>query len=121
VVQDPVFGPVVACGAGGTTAELLKDVAVRLPPLDPLEAEAAVRSLVSFPLLDGYRGRPRADVAALVDVLVRVSWLAEDLPGVAELDLNPVMAGPHGALAVDVRVRVESGAERPYEGARQRP
>jgi acetate---CoA ligase (ADP-forming) len=120
VVQDPVFGPVVACGAGGTTAELLKDVAVRLTPLDASEAEAAFRSLASFPLLDGYRGRPRADLGALVDTLVRVSWLAEDLPAVAELDLNPVVAGPGGAVAVDVRLRVEGGAERPYEGARSR-
>ena len=120
VVQDPVFGPVVACGAGGTTAELLKDAIASLTPVDAREAEAALRSLKSFPLLEGYRGAPAADLPSLVDALVRVSWLAEDLPAVVELDLNPVVARPEGAVAVDVRVRVEGGSERPYEGARSR-
>ena len=59
VVQDPVFGPIVACGAGGTAVELMKDVSVRLAPLTDAEAERMLRSLASFPLLEGYRGSPR--------------------------------------------------------------
>ena len=97
VVHDPSFGPVVACGAGGVAAELLKDVAVRLTPLTDWDAAEMVRSLASFPLLDGYRGAPRADVAALEDLLLRVGALVEAHPQVAELDLDPVQgAGAWG-------------------------
>jgi acyl-CoA synthetase (NDP forming) len=67
VVHDHSFGPVVACGAGGTTAELINDVAVRITPVTDLEARAMVRSLKTFPLLDGYRGAPRCDVGAIED------------------------------------------------------
>src|SRR4029450_12282136 len=67
VVHDALFGPVVACGAGGTAVEVLKDVAGRLTPLTDLDAAEMVRSLQTFPLLDGYRGAPKGDVAALED------------------------------------------------------
>ena len=77
VVQDQHFGPVLACGAGGTATELLKDVAVRITPITKREADQMVRSLKTFPQIDGYRGAPRADVAALEDVLLRVSALVE--------------------------------------------
>ena len=80
VVHDALFGPVVACGAGGTAVELLKDVAVRLAPLTDRDAAEMVRSLATFPLLDGYRGAPKADVAALEDLLLRVSALVEAHP-----------------------------------------
>src|SRR5205807_7241614 len=72
VVQDPQFGPVVACGAGGTAVELLRDARVRLTPLTESQAEDMIRGLATFPLLDGYRGRPRADVAALRDLVLRL-------------------------------------------------
>jgi acetyl coenzyme A synthetase (ADP forming)-like protein len=107
VVNDASFGPVVACGAGGTAVELLKDVAVRITPLTDRDAAEMVRSLATFPLLDGYRGAPKADVAALEDLLLRVSALVEAHPQVAELDCNPVKVLPHGAVVVDARVRVE--------------
>jgi len=109
VVNDPSFGPVVACGAGGTAVELLRDVAVRITPLTDVDAAAMVRSLATFPLLDGYRGAPPADVAALEDLLLRVGALVEAHPEVAEMDCNPVMVLPRGqgVVVVDARVRVE--------------
>jgi acetate---CoA ligase (ADP-forming) len=120
VVHDASFGPVVACGAGGTAVELLKDVAVRITPLTDRDAAEMVRSLQTFPLLEGYRGAPRADVRALQDLLLRVSALVEAHPQVAELDCNPVMVLPHGAVVVDARVRVEAATPRPPLAARRR-
>ena len=118
VVQDQHFGPVLACGAGGTATELVKDVAVRITPITPGEAERMVRALNTFPLLDGYRGAPRVDVAGLEDVLLRVSALVEAHPEIAEMDLNPLVVSPGGAVAVDARVRLEPGAPRRPLGSR---
>jgi acyl-CoA synthetase (NDP forming) len=106
VVADPSFGPVVACGAGGTAVELLGDVRVALAPVAQAEAGAMIRGLRTFPLLDGYRGAAPADVAALEDVVVRTGALADAHPAIAELDLNPVIVSPDGAVAVDARIRV---------------
>jgi acetate---CoA ligase (ADP-forming) len=108
VVHDRLFGPVVACAAGGTEAELLKDVSVRITPLTDVDVREMVRSLATYPLLDGYRGAPRSDVGALEDVLLRVGAMVEAHPEVAEMDLNPVIVGPDGAVIVDARVRLES-------------
>jgi acetyl coenzyme A synthetase (ADP forming)-like protein len=118
VVQDQHFGPVLACGAGGTTTELLKDVAVRITPITRGDAARMVRSLKTFPQLDGYRGAPRADVDALEDVLLRVSALVEGHSEVAEMDLNPLIVHPAGAVVVDARIRLEPGKTRPPLGAR---
>jgi acyl-CoA synthetase (NDP forming) len=109
VVNDASFGPVLACGAGGTAVELRGDVAVRITPLTDRDAAEMVRSLATFPLLDGYRGAPKADVAALEELLLRVSALVEAHPAVAELDCNPVKVLPqgNGVVVVDARVRVE--------------
>jgi acetyl coenzyme A synthetase (ADP forming)-like protein len=107
VAHDPLFGPVVACGAGGTTVELLRDVAVRVAPITDLDATEMVRSLRTFPMLQGFRGAPAVDVAALEDVILRVGALVDDHPGIAEMDCNPVMVLPHGAVIVDARVRVQ--------------
>jgi acyl-CoA synthetase (NDP forming)/GNAT superfamily N-acetyltransferase len=112
-VQDPSFGAVVACGAGGTTAELLGDVAVRVAPLTDRDAQQMLRSLRTFPLLTGYRGAPKADLAALEDLVLRVASLADRHPEVAELDLNPVIARPDGVAVVDARVRVRAVEARP--------
>ena len=103
---DPTFGPVVAVGAGGTAVELMRDIAVRITPITDLEAYEMLRELMTFPLLDGYRGEARMDADAIENVLLRVSALVEDHLGVAELDLNPLMALPHGAVVVDARIRV---------------
>jgi acyl-CoA synthetase (NDP forming) len=107
VVGDPVFGPVVACGAGGVTTELVRDVAVRITPLTEADAREMVRSLRTYPLLEGYRGRPAADVEALEETLMRVSALVEAHAEVTEMDLNPVIVTPRGVVVVDARVRVE--------------
>jgi acetate---CoA ligase (ADP-forming) len=118
VVQDQHFGPVLACGAGGTATELLKDVAVRITPITRGDAGRMVRSLKTFPLLDGYRGAAKADVAALEDVLLRVSALVEAHSEIAEMDLNPLIVHSTGAVVVDARIRLEAGAPRPPIGAR---
>jgi acyl-CoA synthetase (NDP forming) len=118
VVQDQHFGPVLACGAGGTATELLKDVAVRITPITRGDASRMIRSLKTFPRLDGYRGAPRADVAALEGVLLRVSALVEAHPEVAEMDLNPVVVHAAGVVVVDARIRLEAGVSRPPIGSR---
>jgi acetyl coenzyme A synthetase (ADP forming)-like protein len=113
VVNDQSFGPVVACGAGGTTAELIKDVAVRITPLTDIDATQMVRSLRTFPLLDGYLGSECCDVSAIEDVLLRVSAMVEAHPEIVELDCNPLIATPDGAVIVDMRVRLETAAPPP--------
>ena len=113
VASDPSFGPVLACGAGGTVAELIKDVAVRITPVGRDDAQEMMRSLQTFPLLDGYRGAPRCDLGAIEDVIVRVSAMVEAHREIAELDCNPLISTPGGAVIVDARVRVESAPVPP--------
>lgn len=108
VVQDRHFGPVVAVGAAGRQAELMKDAQVRLTPLGRTDAATMVRSLVTYPLLDGYRGAEPVDVGALEDVLMRVAALAEGHSEIADVDFNPVVVHPGGAVIVDARIRVEA-------------
>jgi acetate---CoA ligase (ADP-forming) len=105
-VQDPVFGPLLAVGPGGTFAELIGDASFRLAPLTDADATELARAGKVGRLLAGFRGAPPADIAAVEDLLLRVALLAEELAEVAELDLNPVIAGPEGVVAVDARVRV---------------
>ena len=106
ITSDPLLGPLVACGAGGTAVEVLGDIAVALAPLTDLDARRMITSLSTFALLDGYRGAPPADVGALEDLLVRLGALAAAHPEIAELDCNPVVVGPRGASVLDARVRV---------------
>jgi acyl-CoA synthetase (NDP forming) len=110
VVQEPVFGPVVVFGLGGVATEVLGDHAARLAPLTSADADDLIHSVRATPLLLGYRGQPAADLGGLRDTLLRISRLAGDLPEVAELDLNPVIARPDGITAVDARIRVTSHA-----------
>jgi acyl-CoA synthetase (NDP forming) len=105
VVQDPVFGPLVAFGAGGVLAELIGSAQVRIAPLTDADAKELVLGGKAGRLVRGYRG-PGCDAAALAAVLHRLSRLAEDLPEVAELDLNPVIGLAEGCVVVDARVRV---------------
>jgi acetate---CoA ligase (ADP-forming) len=111
VVHDASFGPVVACGAGGTAVELLKDVAVRITPLTDRDAAEMIRSLQAFPLLDGYRGAPRADVAALEELLLRVSALvvgqARVIPD-SDLGDHPPGLSRHPGPPFRARPRVQS-------------
>src|SRR5947207_2647923 len=120
VVHDPLFGPVVACGAGGTAVELMKDVAVRITPLTDRDAHDMVRSLATFPLLEGYRGAPPVDVPAVEELLLRVSAMVEAHPEIAEMDCNPVMVTAHGAVVVDARIRLEEPAPPLPLSARRR-
>ncbi len=113
VVNDHSFGPLLACGAGGTTAELIKDVAVRITPINELDADEMLRSLKTFPLLEGYRGSPPSDIDAVKDTLLRVSGLVEDHAEIAELDLNPVLALTDRTLILDARVRIKAAPPEP--------
>jgi acyl-CoA synthetase (NDP forming)/GNAT superfamily N-acetyltransferase len=106
IVQDPVFGPIVAFGPGGVLAELVGEASFRLAPLTDVDAEELVLEGKAGVLVRGYRGAPPADRGSLVDLVHRLAILAEDRPEVAELDLNPVIALPDGCVAVDARVRL---------------
>ncbi|MDX6436314.1 MAG: hypothetical protein QOK34_1148 [Gaiellaceae bacterium] len=111
-VQDPVFGPLVALGPGGTLAELIGDAGFRLAPLTDADADELVQAGTAGRLLRGFRGAEPADTTALADVLLRVARLADDLAEVAELDLNPVIARADGCVVVDARVRIARIAPR---------
>jgi len=106
VVQEPVFGPLIVFGPGGAATEILGDRAARLSPLTDADAGELIHSVQAAPLLLGHGGTPAVDIAALADLLLRVSRLADDLPEVAELDLNPVIAHPDGVTVADMRVKV---------------
>lgn len=108
--RDAVFGPVVAFGAGGIAVEAIGDVALALPPLNPLLAEALIEGTRVHRTLAAYRGVPSVDRAALVDVLQRVSTMACLLPWIVEMDLNPVLLHPSGAAVVDARVAIDPAA-----------
>ena len=112
VVQEPVFGPLVVFGSGGAATEVHGDYVTRLTPLTDTDAEQMIHAVHAAPLLAGDRGTPPVDTAALADVLLRVSRLADDLPEVSQLDLNPVIARPDGVCCVDVRVRVSPAESR---------
>jgi acyl-CoA synthetase (NDP forming) len=106
VVRDPVFGPIVALGLGGVLAELVQAVSFRVAPLTDFDAAELIAAGPVGRLAAGFRGRPPLDGDAILDLLHRLSALALDVPEIAELDLNPVLAGPDGYVAVDRRVRV---------------
>jgi acetate---CoA ligase (ADP-forming) len=102
--RDAEFGPLIMFGLGGIFVEALRDVSFRIAPLDDSDARAMIDALRARSILQGLRGRPPADEAALVDVVLRVSQLALHHDGIAELDINPLLARPDGAVALDARV-----------------
>jgi len=105
VVRDGQFGPLVLAAAGGSLVEVLHDRRLALPPLDRTAAHRLIDGLAVRPVLDGVRGAMPSDVGALADALARLSVLAADLGDLLdELDVNPVMVGPHGAVALDALV-----------------
>jgi len=106
VVQDPVFGPLVAFGPGGIFAELIGEARFRIAPLTDVDAEELVTGGKAGRLVAGFRGAPAASPTALTDLVHRLARLAEDHPAIAELDLNPVLALPDRCVAVDARVRL---------------
>jgi acyl-CoA synthetase (NDP forming) len=108
VADDPLFGPLVGFGLGGVHVEVLGDVQFRVAPLTDRDADELVHGIRGSKLLQGYRGHPPADVDALREVLLRIARLAEEVPEIAELDLNPVIALPpgNGCRIADARIRV---------------
>jgi acetyltransferase len=108
--RDPQFGPLVAFGLGGIYVEALKDVAFRVAPFSRQEAEAMIREIRSYPLLEGVRGEAPADHEAMVDALMRISRLVTDFPEILELDINPLMVFEEGkgAMAIDMRLVLAS-------------
>jgi acyl-CoA synthetase (NDP forming) len=108
--QDPTFGPLVAFGLGGIHVELFRDVAFRIAPLTDRDADDLMRSVRGFALLQGYRHQPAADIRALRDVLLKVSYLGAQIPELVELEFNPLMAleAGRGYQIVDARARVRS-------------
>jgi acetyltransferase len=107
VYEDRLFGPMILFGAGGTATQIIHDTAVALPPLDAELARDLMSQTRIFKLLEGYRDRPAADLAAIADALVRLSQLVVDCPAVKELDINPLLADETGIIALDARIRIE--------------
>ncbi len=114
-VTDPTFGKVVAFGLGGVLVEVLKDVTFRLAPLSDDEARAMVDGIEAHEMLEGVRGARPVDKEIVGNLIKRVSDLVTDFPQFAEVDLNPVLAGPDGATAVDFRIIVDAEAGKPVE------
>jgi acyl-CoA synthetase (NDP forming) len=112
VTLDPSLGPLLVAGLGGVQVELLRDVSFRITPVSDVDAAEMIAGLRAARLLDGYRGAPAVDRAALLDVIQRLSALVEAFPELVELELNPLVVLPRGqgAVAVDVRVRIAPAA-----------
>ncbi|HKY78343.1 MAG TPA: acetate--CoA ligase family protein, partial [Acidimicrobiia bacterium] len=119
LVRDPAFGPLVMFGLGGIAAELVGDTALRVAPLSDRDAADLVRGLRSSPLLFGYRGSAPTDTDAIETILLRLSLLGLQVPEVAELDLNPVIAGPESATVVDWRIRLVPARRYPDHDLRR--
>ena len=107
VNRDPQFGPLVMFGLGGIFVEVMEDTAFRVAPVPEPEVRGMFDEITSAPLLRGARGREPADVDALVDVIQRVSQLVTDFPAITELDINPVVATPDGAVAIDLQMTID--------------
>jgi acetyltransferase len=108
LIDDPVFGPLVVFGQGGTAVEIIRDSSIEFPPVNVLLARRLMARTRVWQLLQGYRGKPPTNIDAIVEVLGRVSQLATDHPEIRELDINPLFADPAGAIALDARVRIAS-------------
>lgn len=104
--RDPVFGPAITFGSGGTMVEVLKDLSVGLPPLNAFIANRMISRTKVSKMLTAFRGKPAVDQSAIVNVMLRVSDMVSQLPEIIELDINPLMADERGVMAVDARIRV---------------
>ncbi len=107
MTTDPQFGPVLMFGLGGILVEVLKDVTFRVVPVEPRDAKQMIDEIKGKVILDGVRGQPAVDRAALENAILKVSEFVEANPEVRELDLNPMMAYPEGAIAVDARIVID--------------
>jgi acetyltransferase len=108
--KDPQFGPVLMFGLGGTLVEVLKDLAFRIVPLTRQDAQAMIRQIRAYRLLEGYRGQPPVDIPHIEELLLKVSKMAEENPEIKEMDINPLIAYDKGAIAVDARIILEDSA-----------
>lgn len=109
--RDPVFGPTILFGAGGTMVEVLRDSAVSLPPLNEILAKRMINRTKVSRLLGAFRNKEAVDHRGVIDILLRVSDMVCELPEIEELDINPVLAGPEGVIAIDARIRLNGSAE----------
>ena len=116
VTRDPTFGPVIMVAAGGVATEVWKDRVFLVPPVTAQDAARAIGALRIAPLLSGFRGAPAVDVGAARDLVVAVARLAEDVPSLAEMDLNPVIVTPDGAFCVDARIRLAESPDTEVAG-----
>ena len=105
--KDPIFGTVLLAGMGGVTAELFKDKRLEFPPLNEHLARQMIESLKIYPLLKGYRGSKPKNIDKLIEVLIRLSYLAADYPEIEELDINPIVVTPDDVIALDARIVVD--------------
>jgi acetyltransferase len=125
IKKDPVFGTVMLVGMGGTTAELFKDKRLEFPPLNEQLAQQMLKALKIYPLLTGFRGTKPKNIEKLIEILIRLSYLAADYPEIEELDINPIIVGPEDVIALDARIVVDEkmlGKEtRDYEHLILRP
>jgi len=104
MTTDPQFGPALMFGIGGILVELLEDVSFRIAPITEYDAKEMIHEIKGFPILDGYRGKPKADINAIVDVLLKISDLAVKYEEINEMDLNPVFIYDNGLICVDARI-----------------
>jgi acyl-CoA synthetase (NDP forming) len=104
VTFDRTFGHMIMFGIGGIYVEVLKDVAFRIAPVGPFDAEEMVREIRTFPLLQGTRGEGAVDLASIVNSILRLSLLVTDFPQIQELDINPLVVNDRGAVALDARI-----------------
>ena len=107
ISKDPQFGPVVMFGLGGIFVELFKDVSFRVIPVERKDAQEMIKEIKGFPLLQGYRGKEPADISSLVNIILKISKFIEGNPQIKELELNPIFAYRHRAVAADARIILE--------------
>lgn len=121
--KDVVFGTVIMIGIGGVTAEIWKDASIGFPPLNELLARRMLESLRIWPLLEGYRGNPPVDMDGLIETIIRFSYIASDNPEIEELDVNPLLCGQEGVIALDARavIRRTTTQIKPYGHLALRP
>lgn len=108
MTTDAQFGPALMFGIGGILVEILEDVSFRIAPIEEYDAKEMIKEIKGFPILDGYRGKPKADIDAIVDVLMKISDLVTKHEEINEMDLNPVFIYDKGLVCVDARIILKS-------------
>jgi acyl-CoA synthetase (NDP forming) len=111
MTTDAQFGPALMFGIGGILVELLEDVSFRIAPITEYDAKEMIHEIKGFPILDGYRGKPKADIDAIIDTLLKISELVIKHPEINEMDLNPVFIYEKGLICVDARIILKKSDE----------